>query len=183
MATPSWARQFTCTWVDEWRLGMSGFPKDAPACLTLYLTSIRSEEWKAALEMIQNGEGHCFANETGILFSKDYESSSESSSDEEEEEQGPLPEDEVAFFAGCFPKDRVKKTVFLSIMEKCLEERRKQCKCPALDCEKHFLDYVHRETKSKGATNQERTGQESKDLQAKQVIQQLEQTIEDKDKT
>ncbi|XP_019630675.1 PREDICTED: uncharacterized protein LOC109474755 [Branchiostoma belcheri] len=172
MATTSWAQQFTCKWVDDGRLDMSGFPEDAPACLTLYLTSIRSEEWNAVLEMIENGEGHCSANETGILFSEDYESSSESSS-EEEEEQGPLPEDEVAFFAGCFPKDRVKKTVFLGIMETCLEERRKQCttcKCLDLDCEKQFLDYVHRETKSKGATDQEITCQESKEQKTVSVL-------------
>ncbi|XP_035687562.1 uncharacterized protein LOC118423496 [Branchiostoma floridae] len=146
MATPSWEQQFTCTWVNPGRLDMSGFPEDMPTCLQFYLRSIRSQQWMAALKMIQRGQSHSFANESGIVFPKDYESSSNSSSEEKEQSKGPLQEDEVAFFAGFFSKDRVKKSVFLITIRKCLEERRRQCECDPFDGEEQFLTYVSEET-------------------------------------
>eukprot|EP00058_Branchiostoma_floridae_P013070 XP_002598558.1 hypothetical protein BRAFLDRAFT_66949 [Branchiostoma floridae] len=187
MATPSWEQQFTCKWFNPGRLDMSGFPKDMPTCLKFYLTSLRSEEWTKALEMIQVGEGHCFADETGIVFPAGYESPSEeeeqrplygdeetgivfpvdcesyssSSSEEEEQSKGPLHEDEVAIFAGCFSEDRVKKSVFLSIVQKCLEERRKQCQCDALDGEEQFRNYIQRGTKPTSAADLHVPSQES----------------------
>ncbi|XP_019630676.1 PREDICTED: uncharacterized protein LOC109474756 [Branchiostoma belcheri] len=150
MTTRTWEHLFTCKWTVEGQLDITGFPEDMPMSLQFYLTSIRPEKWPRALKLIQQGEGHCFANEIGILFPFDYESSS---SEEDQPSRGPLPEDEVEFFAGYFPKDRVKKNVFLQIVEKCLDERKKSF-CP-LDRENEFLDYVRRETTPKRAMYQD----------------------------
>eukprot|EP00058_Branchiostoma_floridae_P011909 XP_002597397.1 hypothetical protein BRAFLDRAFT_69318 [Branchiostoma floridae] len=142
MASSSWEDQFTCKWTSKGQLDITGFPKDMPKCLQFYLISVsRSNNWPRALELITEGEGHCFISGTGVLFPLDYESSS---SEEDHPRRGPLPENEVEFFSGNFTKVRVKKTVFLRTVVKCLEERHEIC--GKLDGESEFLKYVTEET-------------------------------------
>ncbi|KAI8515528.1 hypothetical protein Bbelb_063410 [Branchiostoma belcheri] len=123
MESNSWEDKLTCTWRSEGQLDITGFPEDMPMCLQYYLSSIKAEKWPRALNLIQEGEGHCFLSGTGISFPRDYESSS---SDEEGPRRGPLPEDEVEFFAGRFPKNRLKRLLFLRTVMKCLSKRPKE---------------------------------------------------------
>ncbi|XP_078620389.1 uncharacterized protein LOC144887206 [Branchiostoma floridae x Branchiostoma japonicum] len=169
MATGTWEHLPTCKWTGEGQLDITGFPEDMPMCLQFYLTSIRPEKWPRAMRLIQQGEGHCFANEIGILFPLDYESSS---SEEDQPSRGPIPEDEVEFFAGYFPKDRVKKSVFLRVVEKCLKERNKTFQ--PLDGETEFLEYVRRETKTKRAIEHDLPGPGSTGIQRTTSVDSLE---------
>ncbi|KAI8512740.1 DnaJ (Hsp40), sub A, member 4 [Branchiostoma belcheri] len=150
MASSSWEDQFTCKWTQEGQLDIKGFHTDMPKCLQFYLISVsRANKWPRALQLIQEEEGHCFISGTGVSFPLDYESSS---SEEDQPSRGPLPEDEVEFFSGTFSKDRVKKSVFLRTVEKCVVERRKIC--GPLDGEDQFLNHVRRATKPRYATDQ-----------------------------
>ncbi|XP_066301962.1 uncharacterized protein [Branchiostoma lanceolatum] len=159
MASSSWEEKLTCKWTDEGQLDITGFPDDMPICLQYYLSSIKSEKWPRAVHLIQEGEGHCFVSGTGISFPPDYESSS--SSDEDGPKRGPLPEDEVELCAGRFPKNRVKRLLFLRIVKKCLSERSNETHGP-LDGELQFLAYIDEEEKrAKQTTESAETGSPS----------------------
>ncbi|XP_019635198.1 PREDICTED: uncharacterized protein LOC109478152 isoform X1 [Branchiostoma belcheri] len=142
MESDSWEDKLTCTWKGEGQLDIMGFPEDMPMCLKCYLSSIKAGKWPRALYLIQEGEGHCFLSGTGISFPRDYESSS---SDEDGPGRGPLPEDEVEFFSGRFPKNRLKRLLFLRTVKKCLSKRRETHGPGPVDGEQQFLHYLEEE--------------------------------------
>ncbi|XP_078655554.1 uncharacterized protein LOC144902173 isoform X2 [Branchiostoma floridae x Branchiostoma belcheri] len=166
MESNSWEDKLTCTWRSEGQLDITGFPEDMPMCLQYYLSSIKAEKWPRALNLIQEGEGHCFLSGTGISFPRDYESSS---SDEEGPRRGPLPEDEVEFFAGRFPKNRLKRLLFLRTVMKCLSKRRETH--GPIDGEQQFLDYLEEEERrSKLATKLAESGSPKESLSSKSFL-------------
>ncbi|XP_078590895.1 interferon-inducible GTPase 5-like [Branchiostoma floridae x Branchiostoma japonicum] len=135
----NWVDVFTCSWSDGGRLNMNGFNKDSPLCLRLYLRSIKPEDWELALRLLATNEGHSFVDGIGITFPQEYEYSS--SEEEESNPKGPIPEDEVEFFAGRLSKCRLKKADFLRVLNHCLSERTRKLLDP-LDGEDQFMKYV-----------------------------------------